>query len=123
MFGLGKKAKPVASFPRLFNEQEMLIGVLKNDPRIMSHVWGQDVYHLQHVKRNDAQAQHRIDEILQVLCDRFSQDPETISRVIRTMLVTYKIDIDTAKVPCFENVHGIIQGYVCNHFNDIKVYE
>lgn len=123
MFGLGKKAKPAELFPMLFDEQEMLMGMLKNDPRVMSHVWGQEVYYLQHIERDDEKAQRRIDEILQVLCERYSEDPATLSRILRTMVKSYSIDIKPAEVSCFDRVYNIISAHVARNHSDIEEYQ
>ena len=41
----------------MFDQKDMVIGVLKNDPRIMSHVWGQELQELQSRDRKDHRAQ------------------------------------------------------------------
>jgi len=107
----------------LFDEKEMLIGVLKNDPRVMSHVWGQEIYRLQRVDKDQSRAQDRLNCILTELADRYPQDPETVSRILRTMVKSYSIDIDTAKVPCFERVYNIISAHVARNHNDIEEYQ
>jgi hypothetical protein len=96
------------------------MAVLKNDPRMMSHVWGQEVCG---IKRSDAQqAQDRVDQIVQDLCHHYAQDPETICRILRTMIAVYGIDLDT-KAQSFPLLHNTIIDYVSQHHTRIEVYQ
>ena len=116
MFNFRKPAPPA---PLSLDGPEVLMAVLKNDPRVMSHVWGQEVLGLQQSDANHALA--RVDEIIHDLCNRYPQDPETICRVLRTMIIVYGIDLDT-KIQSFPVLHNTIVGYINNH-RDIEVYQ
>jgi len=110
------------NFSVMFDQKDVVMGVLKNDPRIMSHVWGQELQELQSRNRKDHRAQSRIDQILTDLCSRYRQDPGTICRVLRTMIVGYDVEIDT-KIQTFPALHDIISAYLERHHGSIEVYQ
>ena len=105
-----------------FDKNDLLIGVLRNDPRVMSHVWGQELYGLQQVARDRDRAQDRVDQILADLCERYRNDPETVCRILRTMIVTYDIEIDT-QIQTFPALHDLIFDYLARHHREIEVYQ
>ena len=123
MFKLFKaKVSPVTP-EAPFDEQEIVMGVLRNDHKIMSHVWGAQIHGLQHVNRDQDGAQKLINDVLESITQRFANDPESLSRIMRTMIKTYHVKIDPTQVPVFDRLHGIIGDYVLNHHRDIQVYQ
>ena len=119
MFNLLKPEVPRSPF----DEQDMLMGMLRNDPRIMSHVWGAQIYDLQRIERDEDKAHELINDILVDIGQRFADDPETVSRILRTMMVNYYVGIEVTKVPAFDRIHGIIAHYVDQNHPHIEVYQ
>ena len=105
------------------DERDLLIGVLRNDPRILSHFWGAQIHYLQHIQQNNDRAQQRFDEILQAACELFGNDPMTLARIVRTMLVTYDINPDVARLPFLDRFDSLVSRYVIENHKNIKVFE
>ena len=120
MFNLFRKTKPLPEIP--FTEQDMLMGILTNDPRIMSHVWGREIYRAQQIDRDEARAQDQIGQILDEISRRYSDDPITLSRVLRTMIVIYGVKIST-KNSSWPGIHNSIADYVEQNHHEIEVYQ
>ena len=120
MFNLFRKTKPLPEIP--FTEQDMLMGILTNDPRIMSHVWGREIYRAQQIDRDETRAQDQIDQVLNEIGRRYSDDPITLSRVLRTMIVVYDVEIST-KNRSWPSIHQAIAGYVEQNHHEIEVYQ
>lgn len=106
-----------------FDERDMVWGILRNDPKIMSHVWGAQIHSLQHVKQDDDAVHELINDIVENIVQRFADKPETLSRILRTMMVTYDIKINPTRVPSFDRIHSLISGYVWQNYRDIQVYQ
>jgi len=118
MFNLRRQSKPAGP---VFDEKEILMGVLKNDPRVMSHVWGQEVYQLQQTD-GDNRALSRVDEIVENLCNLYPRDPEIICRVLRTMITVYKIKLNT-DIESMPVLHDLISAYLDHHHDTVEVYQ
>jgi hypothetical protein len=104
------------------DERDLLIGVLRNDARLLSHFWGAQIHYLQRTCRDEDRAQQRLDEILGDACERFASDPGTLARIVRTWLVTYNVEPDATRLESFERFHDLVGNYVIKNHSVIEVF-
>jgi hypothetical protein len=101
------------------SEQELMWAILKSDPTIIAHRYGQELTELAS-KRNKRKFNARANELLSLVMD-LMPDSMSVLGIVKCWLSYYKLPLDPKKLPAFDRFHENYNHIIVNNPRQIPV--
>lgn len=102
-----------------FSEQELTWAILKFDPKVIAHRYGQELSELAS-KRNKQKFNKRADELLSLIMT-LSPNSLSVIGIVKCWLSYYKLPLDPKKLPSFDRFHENYGDTIINNHRQIPV--
>jgi len=87
----------------LENDKDLFWAILKADPKVIAHHFGQELVELSE-KKNKEKFHRRLDELISMVMNTV-QDDIMILAIIKCWFTKYQIPADPSKLSCFDHFH------------------